>query len=240
VTALSNVLREIEGLLRQQELTDWQKKALRGVLEECHNVLIALGKVVDENYCLKTTSPDGFRDKSRRVWKRLSWEPNDIQDLRSRITLDVGLLNAFNGSLTRCLSLSRDLYIISGLTLTSKLTLATKHGVDRLNERQDNRERHEEHQLILDWLTPVDFSTQQNDFIRRRQKGTGEWLLKSNEFQDWIKQSNQTLFCPGIPGAGKTIITSIVVEDLCTRFQNDTSIGITYLYCNFRRQQSNS
>jgi hypothetical protein len=46
----------------------------------------------------------------------------------------------------------------------------------------------------------------------------------------------QTLFCPGIPGAGKTILTSIVVEELATRFHDDTSIGIAYLYCNFRRQ----
>jgi hypothetical protein len=44
------------------------------------------------------------------------------------------------------------------------------------------------------------------------------------------------LFCPGIPGAGKTICTSIAVYDLITRFQNDSSIGIAYLYCNFRRK----
>jgi Cdc6-like AAA superfamily ATPase len=61
--------------------------------------------------------------------------------------------------------------------------------------------------------------------------------LESNEFQEWVNQSKQTLFCPGIPGAGKTIITSIVVEDLCLRFQNDASIGIAYLYCNFRRHE---
>jgi Cdc6-like AAA superfamily ATPase len=44
------------------------------------------------------------------------------------------------------------------------------------------------------------------------------------------------LFCPGIPGAGKTILTSIVVENLHTRFQKDLSVGVAYLYCNFRRQ----
>jgi Cdc6-like AAA superfamily ATPase len=45
------------------------------------------------------------------------------------------------------------------------------------------------------------------------------------------------LFCPGIPGAGKTILTSIVVEELTTRFSNDPNIGIAYIYCNFRRQE---
>jgi hypothetical protein len=44
------------------------------------------------------------------------------------------------------------------------------------------------------------------------------------------------LFCPGIPGAGKTIITAIVIDDLNTRFHNDPSTRIAYLYCNFRRR----
>ncbi|RYO96852.1 hypothetical protein DL765_011425 [Monosporascus sp. GIB2] len=88
---------------------------------------------------------------------------------------------------------------------------------------------------ILDWLTPTDYGPQQTDFFNRRQPGTGQWLLDSAEFQKWFKTNKQTLFCPGIPGAGKTIITSIVVDDLCNRFQNDDTIGIAYLYCNFRR-----
>jgi NACHT domain len=89
---------------------------------------------------------------------------------------------------------------------------------------------------ILDWLTPVDYGPQQTDYIRRRQPGTGQWLLDSPEFQTWLKTVKQTLFCPGIPGAGKTILTSIVIEDLITRFHSDPSIGIAFVYCNFQRQ----
>jgi hypothetical protein len=44
------------------------------------------------------------------------------------------------------------------------------------------------------------------------------------------------LFCPGIPGAGKTLLTSIVIYDLHTRFQDELSVGIAYLYCNFRQR----
>jgi len=105
-----------------------------------------------------------------------------------------------------------------------------------LHKRQDWRERHEEDQAILDWLTPIDYAAQQSDFISRREGGTGQWLLESAEFHAWVETDKQTLFCPGIPGAGKTIITSIVVEELTTRFHDDKSIGIAYLYCNFRRQ----
>ena len=107
-----------------------------------------------------------------------------------------------------------------------------KIGIDRLHQARDNQQR----QAILDWLTPIDYATQQQDFISRRQAGTGQWLLNSEEFQGWLNMDKQTLFCPGIPGAGKTILTSIVVEELTNRFSNDPTIGIAYIYCNFRRQ----
>jgi Cdc6-like AAA superfamily ATPase len=94
----------------------------------------------------------------------------------------------------------------------------------------------QECQAIVDWLTPVNYALQQSDFIARRQEGTGEWLLISNEFQQWLAKSNQTLFSPGIPGAGKTIISSIVIDHLYKTFGNDPAVGIAYLYCNFRQQ----
>lgn len=98
--SLSNVLRDIEDILSEQELTDRQGKDLRGILQECHNVPNDVGRVLSKYYDLDS-SPKKLSDKSRRVWKRLEWEPNDIQDLRSRVTSNIALLNTFNGSLTR-------------------------------------------------------------------------------------------------------------------------------------------
>ncbi|KAJ4182613.1 hypothetical protein NW759_017119 [Fusarium solani] len=89
---------------------------------------------------------------------------------------------------------------------------------------------------ILDWLTPIDYGPQQSDYLSRRQPATGNWLLESDGFLGWLDTSKQTLFCPGIPGAGKTILTSIVVDTLNSKFDNDSEIGIAYIYCNFRRQ----
>jgi hypothetical protein len=91
---------------------------------------------------------------------------------------------------------------------------------------------------ILNWLTPIDYGPQQSDYIKRRQAGTGQWLLNSIEYQAWLKASKQTLFCPGIPGAGKTILTSIVIDNLITMFGNDENVGIAYIYCNFRQRDA--
>ena len=90
---------------------------------------------------------------------------------------------------------------------------------------------------ILNWITAIDFGPQQTDYIRRRQAGTGQWLLNSAEYQYWLKTSKQTLFCPGIPGAGKTIMSSIVVDYLNAKFGNDASVGVAYIYCSYQPQQ---
>ena len=114
-----------------------------------------------------------------------------------------------------------------------------KNDLNQLIRRQDNREATEERKAILDWLMPMDYPSQQklqNTLISRRQAGTGQWLLDSPQFQTWVETSEQTLFCRGIPGVGKTILTSIVVDELTTRFQNDETVGIAYFYYNFKEQ----
>ena len=65
---------------------------------------------------------------------------------------------------------------------------------------------------ILNWIVPADYGGQHSDYITWRQDGTCQWLLDSKEFQERVRTGKQTLFCPGIPGVGKTILTSIVVE----------------------------
>ncbi|KAJ5622285.1 hypothetical protein N7528_005517 [Penicillium herquei] len=94
----------------------------------------------------------------------------------------------------------------------------------------------EEDLKIIEWITPIDFGPQQSDFLARRQPGTGQWLLDSTKFQTWKATRSQTIFCPGMPGAGKTIISSIVINNLDHAFQSDPTIGIAYIYCNFRQQ----
>ncbi|KAF3239380.1 hypothetical protein TWF192_010075 [Orbilia oligospora] len=87
---------------------------------------------------------------------------------------------------------------------------------------------------ILDWITPIDDSAQHNDFLNRRQPGTGNWLLNSSEYQNWLHTPKSILYCPGIPGAGKTILTSVVVGDLFDRYFYDPAVGIAYVYFNFK------
>jgi Cdc6-like AAA superfamily ATPase len=66
-------------------------------------------------------------------------------------------------------------------------------------------------------------------------------LLKSAKFAEWLTGTQKTLFCPGIPGAGKTIIASIVVEHLWETFPEKTfsnhKTGVAFLYCSYGRRK---
>ena len=85
-----------------------------------------------------------------------------------------------------------------------------ERGIEQLQLSHD----HQKDRRLLDWLSPLNFPAQQSEFFNRRQEGSGQWLLEHDHFKKWVATSKDTLFCPGPPGAGKTILASIVVDHL--------------------------
>ncbi|KAF4415301.1 Ankyrin repeat [Fusarium acutatum] len=116
------------------------------------------------------------------------------------------------------------------LSQIHEAVLQSDTNIREVKHKMDRKENVE----ILEWLTPVNYGPQQSDNFCQRLQGTGEWLLTTKEFQDWV-DTGKTLFCPGVPGAGKTILTSIVINELITRFGDDNTICIAYIYGNCRR-----
>ncbi|KAK0200510.1 hypothetical protein DFS33DRAFT_1387715 [Desarmillaria ectypa] len=88
-----------------------------------------------------------------------------------------------------------------------------EHKIDGMLNRQKAKE-------IGAWLTPLDHSSVQEDKLEQRVGDTGRWFLESLTFQSWVDGSGKfpTLWCPGSPDTGKTILASIVVDHLCRQF----------------------
>ena len=61
--------------------------------------------------------------------------------------------------------------------------------------------------------------------------------MKSTPFIEWLEGKKKTLFCSGIPGAGKTMIASIVIDHLKASFP-DSETGNGFLYCTYKRQDN--
>ncbi len=116
-----------------------------------------------------------------------------------------------------------------------------RHFAGRICSLRDQLTREDRtYQQILKWLSSANYSVQQADLINRCQEGTGHWFLESPECAAWLEGSNRTLFCPGIPGGGKTFMTAIVVDTLHRRFPG-SNVGIAALYCNYKmREEQNA
>ncbi|KAI1876773.1 uncharacterized protein JN550_000845 [Neoarthrinium moseri] len=207
VRNLAIVLQDVDTFLDEHDLVQAQEESLGEVISNCRGTLEDIHRILNTFSALELKE-DGIRKRARRVWQRVKWEPDEIRDLRSRVTSNVTALNAF-------------------------ITSYTRDGVIKLVERQDE----EKNKAILNWLAPADFATQQSDLIKRRQAGTGQWLLDSPEYAKWSTSKGELLFCHGIPGAGKTMLSSIVVDSLQKRCYANTDVALCYFYCDFRRQE---
>ncbi|KAK0507966.1 hypothetical protein JMJ35_009855 [Cladonia borealis] len=80
--------------------------------------------------------------------------------------------------------------------------------------REEGQARADKDLKIIDWLSNLKFQAKQSDVLSRRSGSTCNWILETEEFKNWTIGSGKTLWCTGIPGAGKTVFTSIVVDHL--------------------------
>ncbi|KAI9369796.1 hypothetical protein BJX61DRAFT_125537 [Aspergillus egyptiacus] len=93
---------------------------------------------------------------------------------------------------------------------------------------------------LLVWLSSKDYGPEQTDTLSQRQEGKGTWLLEITEFQNWESESNKTIYCRGIPGAGKTVMTAVVVDHLRSTFQDNPAVGIACIYCSAQNKTEQS
>ncbi|KAI2997586.1 hypothetical protein CBS147346_8690 [Aspergillus niger] len=214
---LCNVLRDIENTYQQAGLNTKQKKHLDDVYRSCYHDLNELLRRLDK-YQELNFGTNSLGGAYRHFWKRLKWDQARMAEMHQRIHSDIHVFSLLSTS------------------LTSQVAFATKELVDQINNTMEDKACHE----ILEWLTTVNYATQQEDFLKRRQDGTGKWLLGTDKFQQWINNENKNILCTGIPGAGKTILTAIVIENLEEKCKYDRSVGLAYIYCNFRRHNEQS
>lgn len=114
---------------------------------------------------------------------------------------------------------------------------ATSKTVVQLKSNYEQQLSLEQQNKILHWLTPTNYAPQQNDIFSVHQDGTGQWLVSSTEYQTFISDDGATLFLPGIPGAGKTLLICNIIHHLQKEFGAEDDVGVAYVYCNFQRKE---
>ena len=128
------------------------------------------------------------------------------------------------GCIVRLITFSANSLKPSRTTPKAQEQESRRFSMVKIGFRKDQR-----HRLITDRISTTDFLLQQSDFIARREEGTGQWFLESSIFTTWLQKPKSSLFCPGIPGAGKTILAAIMIDRLLKKGLNDQCWTCLYI-----------
>ena len=79
------------------------------------------------------------------------------------------------------------------------------------------------------WLSPVNPAWKHQAFRQDRCPDTGLWLFDLPEMTDWLDNPGRALWIYGIPGAGKTMLSTLVVDEVLRPIRCE-SIGTAYFY----------
>ena len=96
-----------------------------------------------------------------------------------------------------------------------------------------------ERQKVLEWLVKVDPSPLHNLSYPCHEPGTGDWLLKSQEWIKWLRRAKRCLWIHVIPGAGKTVLVSHLIKTAMSLVKDNENaspkLGCVYYYCSHTR-----
>ncbi|KAH7089729.1 vegetative incompatibility protein HET-E-1 [Paraphoma chrysanthemicola] len=90
---------------------------------------------------------------------------------------------------------------------------------------------------IRHWLSPPDPATNFQQALKQRQADTGSWLLESKQYEAWMSSAPSFLWLYGIPGSGKTVLSSTILQCVKAICQNDINSAVTYFYFDFNDSQ---
>lgn len=92
---------------------------------------------------------------------------------------------------------------------------------------------------VCSWFQHTDPSPRYNAARELFEEGTCDWILRSQEWNDWIQLKTRCVWIHGIPGAGKTIIATYLIDELqsCYPENTDSKKASVYYYCYHGRDQ---
>jgi hypothetical protein len=92
---------------------------------------------------------------------------------------------------------------------------------------------------IRHWLSPPDPSLNYQRALKQRQVDTGLWFIESDQYINWRADtaSSPFLWLYGIPGCGKTVLSSTVVENVLQHCANEPGKVVAYFYFVFNDQE---
>jgi hypothetical protein len=240
ISDLSKTLILLKTTLQQQ--TDEERVGrVRTCVKDCEDALLELEK--KRNSLQKYGQPEGLRQKMRAGLQR-TWYPFRKETLKA--------LEASVTNVQECLKLALQVLQLDIGTESQRLVLRllsqTTTQNDSIaqiavqNQRILDAQQSDEFRKIVASLAPPDPGTNHATARQHHESQTGDWLLRSTQYTKWKTGAVSYLWMYGKAGCGKTILSSIAIEDIRDTCQKDADAFYAFFYFSFsdKRKQSDS
>ena len=171
------------------------------------------------------------QSRSRELGRALVWplREKEAQKTLSALARQRGILQ---------LALTTD----QATTTLALKYLASKNeaSLAALIERSKTTDVNQRNDQILGWLAAPDPSSNHSKACRIKHPETGRWLLESLEYKTWKNNPASFLWIHGIPGCGKTVLCSTIIEDIICSCRIDRRSALAYYYFDFNETKKRS
>ena len=232
IAALSSEIGALYGILSHLHLMacQFEGKTIETAIQvqHIHSCCQTLGKVktrLDKYDILNTKrhSVDAMR-------RKLTW-PFTVSEAKSLITeverhkATLGLALTADGMTALLTTVSRQNELHNGVDeirhqLRQRREADTRIAIDRHRQK------------VLDSFGPCDPDKNHRLSQKLRYPGTGIWLTEHDDFKRWLNTPHSRLWLPGIPGAGKTVLASSVIEEALGA--SAPSVAVAFFYCDYK------
>ncbi|OCL01702.1 hypothetical protein AOQ84DRAFT_306174, partial [Glonium stellatum] len=163
----------------------------------------------------------GILSKCQNIEARVECEAQNCERMRSRVV---------GANFEKSIQTLQQLH-----DAMQKPILRTDERVLVVLQNMGQRERQE----ILEWISRIPYGMNHDMVKEKRTANTCQWLLGHKNYREWQDTSSSTiLWLHGSPGAGKTYLTSTVIDDISKILQSGPNHeGFAFFYCNRNESQ---
>ncbi|KAK2806707.1 hypothetical protein FQN50_005701 [Emmonsiellopsis sp. PD_5] len=193
-------------------------------IKSCEAGILALRRKLDKIVQLDKV-PDSIKERTRLavVKSQYGFKQKTILKLSETVS-----------------NLKKDVsFVLQTLNLDAQATImkemkGIRGGIDALNKIHIDNEKRDIHR----WLKAPDPFSNYYAACQLRREGTGRWFLEGKEYATWKISPNSIIWLHGIPGCGKTILSSNIIKHLAENCPSDSRIAFFYFDFNDRDKQT--
>ncbi|PMD31117.1 hypothetical protein L207DRAFT_592050 [Hyaloscypha variabilis F] len=223
VNNLSGVLHSLNNVVERLEEDDPDVDPATQIhyIESCYKTLKKIQDLFDEAV---PTAPLSKRDRLKWPLKKEHTKELLVEIGRHKATMILAMTAREMGTL---------LQILAGQDEIRKGLQEIKLSIEADRAERQRMIISDERQKMLQLLgRDIDPRKWQDSNTQLRQPGTGVWFTDGTEFRAWLSTDASKLWVNGIPGAGKTILISSVIQEIEKGVES--SHALAFFYCDYK------